>query len=130
MKKYLILLMILFLSQMAFPKSVNIVFRLDDYRLVHDSINEKIVHLFMKYRIPLVLGVIPCDDNENLKFDSTNYFLPYLRDRVHEGLIEIALHGLNHKKMTPLGEMRGLCLEEQFRLQLIFHHGIPMMKIL
>ena len=73
MKKYLILLMILFLSQMAFPKSVNIVFRLDDYRLVHDSINEKIVHLFMKYRIPLVLGVIPCDDNENLKFDSTNY---------------------------------------------------------
>jgi len=109
------LLMILFLSQMAFPKSVNIVFRLDDFRLVHDSVNEKIVHLFMKYRIPLVLGVIPCDDNENLKFDSTNYFLPYLRDRVHEGLIEIALHGLNHKKMTPFGEMKGLCLEEQFR---------------
>jgi peptidoglycan/xylan/chitin deacetylase (PgdA/CDA1 family) len=96
-------------------QTINIVFRYDDFRLVNDSTDEKIVLLFQKYHIPLVLGVIPCDSNEHLVLDKNYHFLNYLKSAVHSGEIEIALHGLNHKRMTPYGEFKGLSLEEQTR---------------
>lgn len=96
-------------------KNISIVFRYDDFRLVNDSTNEKVIRLLHKYNIPVVLGVIPCDVNEDFVMDKNYRFLDYMRNAVHDGSVEIALHGLNHRKMTPYGEFKGLSLEEQTR---------------
>lgn len=96
-------------------KNISIVFRYDDFTLVNDSTNEKLVLLMHKYDIPVTLGVIPCDANENLVMDKNYLFLDYLKKAVHNGSVEIALHGLNHNRMTPYGEFTGLSLEEQTR---------------
>ena len=96
-------------------QNLSIVFRYDDFRLVNDSTNEKLVLLLQKYNIPVTLGVIPCDANEHLVIDKNYLFLDKLKNAVHNGSVEIALHGLNHNRMTPYGEFTGLSLEEQTR---------------
>ena len=96
-------------------QNISIVFRYDDFRLVNDSTNEKLVLLLHKYNIPVTLGVIPCDVNENFVMDKNYLFLDYLKKSVHNGSVEIALHGLNHNRMTSYGEFAGLSLEEQTR---------------
>jgi Predicted deacetylase len=96
-------------------QNIQLVFRYDDFRLVNDSTNEKVVRLLHKYSIPVTLGVIPCDQNENLKIDKDYKFQKELKEWVHDGSIEIALHGLTHQRMTPYGEFKGLSIEEQTR---------------
>lgn len=105
------LLKVLWLSS----QPIHIVFRYDDFRLVNNPTNEKIVQIFQKHHIPLVLGVIPCDANENFVLDKNYSFLDSLKTYVHNGTVEIALHGFNHQKMTPYGEFKGLSFEEQNR---------------
>ena len=96
-------------------QNIQFVFRYDDFMLVNDSTNEKVIRLFLKYNIPVVLGVIPCDDREDLVLDKNYHYLDSLKKAVHDGSVEIALHGLNHRRMTPYGEFTGLSLEEQTR---------------
>lgn len=115
MKKLFILLTSIFIFQTVVSENINIVFRYDDFRLVNDSTNEKVVRFLLKERIPVVLGVIPCDDNETLVLDKDYRFLPYLKEHISDGSVEIALHGLNHKRMTSYGEFKGLSYEEQYR---------------
>lgn len=110
----LIILLVLCFCNLS-AQNLSIVFRYDDFRLVNDSTNEKLVFLMQKYNIPITLGVIPCDANENLVIDKNFLFLDKLKNAVQNGSVEIALHGLNHNRMTPYGEFTGLSLEEQTR---------------
>lgn len=96
-------------------QNIQLVFRYDDFTLVNDSTNEKVIRLLHRHNIPVVLGVIPCDARENLKMDKDYRFLTELRALVRNGSVEIALHGLTHQKMTPYGEFKGLSIEEQTR---------------
>ncbi len=114
--KYLnILLLSLITFSTCEAEQINIVFRYDDVVLRNDSIDMKIIRLFQQHNIPLVLGVIPCDINEKTVLDPLSSFLSMLKEAVRKGDIEIALHGLTHRKMTPYGEFKGLSFEEQNR---------------
>jgi len=96
-------------------EQIKIVFRYDDVTLRNDSIDSKIIQLFKQHKIPLVLGVIPCNANEKTAIDPHSPFLAALKESVRKGQIEIALHGLTHQRMTPYGEFKGLSFEEQNR---------------
>jgi hypothetical protein len=108
-----------------------LIFRYDDFILRQDSLNESIVNTFQKYNIPLVLGVIPCDKNEQVILDNNYNYLSVLKRGVQNKSIEIALHGLNHSRIIN-GEFGGLKCEEQYRrmdkgkniLDSIFHQPI------
>ena len=89
--------------------------RYDDFQLTTDSTSEKVIRLLHKFNIPVVLAVIPCNEKEDLILEKNYPFLKNLKDGVNKGTIEIALHGLNHRKMTPYGEFKGLSYEEQYR---------------
>jgi|GEM_PF-1006036 len=98
-----------------YAEQINVVFRYDDVMLRNDSTDIKLIRLFQKYHIPLVLGVIPCDANEKTVIDPKSSLLSTLKESVDKGEIEIALHGLTHQKMTSYGEFKGLSFEEQNR---------------
>lgn len=115
MKSILIFCLFCLFSVSVFSNRINIVIRYDDFTMVNDSVNEKVIRLLHKHNIPVVLGVIPCDGNENLIKDKKYPFFEYLKECVKRGTVEIALHGLNHKRMTPKGEFAGLSYDEQFR---------------
>ncbi|MGC3978991.1 MAG: DUF2334 domain-containing protein [Paludibacteraceae bacterium] len=114
-KILLLLFLLLFFSTISYGNKLQVVFRYDDFMLVNDSTNEKVIRLLNKYNIPVALGVIPCDASENFKLDKDYRFLPELKALVRNGSVEIALHGLTHQRMTPYGEFKGLSIEEQTR---------------
>lgn len=116
MKKFcFIQILFIFVCLTTYSQQIRVVFRYDDFQLINDSTNEKVVKLLNKYDIPVVLGVIPCNTDEDFVFDINNEFLTYIKNAEKKDLIEIALHGLNHRRMTPYGEMKGLSYEEQYR---------------
>ena len=104
------LLILLFSSS----KAVDVVVRYDDYMLKPDTIQEKIVELFNKYNIPIVLGVIPCDEEESYVIVDGDY-LSLLKELNNKGVVEIALHGLTHTLHND-GEFIGIPLAEQKRM--------------
>lgn len=95
-------------------KNIKVVFRYDDFRLEHNLLNENIVNVFQKNNIPLVLGVIPCDYDENIISGKHYSFFTKLQKGVQSKSIEIALHGLTHSKLL-YGEFGGVYKDEQFR---------------
>lgn len=90
------------------------VFRYDDFTLQNDNIDKETVKLFLKENIPLVLGVIPCDENEKLLLKQNYLFLDTLKQAYRNKNIEIALHGLNHKNLGN-GEFYNISYQEQYR---------------
>ena len=111
---YLFLIVCLTFGNLA-AKDISVVFRYDDFTLTHDTLNERIVHLFQRHNIPLVLGVIPFDASENAIYQENYSLLPFLKHAVQNHSIEIALHGYNHKKVSTNGEFGNVPMEEQFR---------------
>ena len=111
---YLLLIVCLASGSLA-AKDISVVFRYDDFTLTNDALNEKIVQLFQKHNIPLVLGFIPFDASGNAIFQENYAFLPVLLQGVQNQTIEIALHGYNHAKVSSNGEFGNVPLEEQFR---------------
>jgi len=111
---YLLLIVCLASGSLA-AKDISVVFRYDDFTLTKDTLNEKIVQLFQKHNIPLVLGVIPYDSSENIIFQKNYALQPVLRYGVQNQKIEIALHGFNHAKVSSNGEFGNVPPEEQFR---------------
>jgi len=90
------------------------VFRYDDFILQSDNINKEIVKLFLKNNIPLVLGVVPCNENEKLILEKNYLFLDTLKQAKKDKTIEIALHGFNHKNLGN-GEFCNVNYQEQYR---------------
>jgi peptidoglycan/xylan/chitin deacetylase (PgdA/CDA1 family) len=91
-------LFLIFFPNFLFAK-ISIVFRFDDFLLNQDTINVKVIRLFENEKIPLVLGVIPCDSNENFYNDTTLKIQNLVLEGVKKNNIEIALHGLTHKNI-------------------------------
>jgi len=91
-----------------------VIFRYDDFTLRDDSINDKIISIFIDHNMPLVLGVIPCGHDENLIIDPDYSQFVNLKNAVHSGLFEIALHGLTHEQLSN-GEFGNVIYAEQYR---------------
>ena len=108
-------IVILFTLPLSYGSNIKLIFRYDDFYLKKDPINEQLVNLFIKNRIPIVLGVIPFDKEEKLMLDADYAFLPVLKKGVEQNLIEIAIHGFNHEKISTFGEFSATPYEEQFR---------------
>lgn len=112
MKKIIPLLLLLF--QCLTIQAVSVVFRFDDYQLVSDSIQDRLLKTFNKYDIPISLAIIPCY-GDNLYFEDGTY-LPLLMKMNSEGKVEVALHGLNHQHNGNSGEFSGLSLQKQVEM--------------
>jgi hypothetical protein len=112
-KKLYIFILYFSLSVVSFGQ-IKLIFRYDDFLLRKDSLNEKLVDLFILNKVPIVLGVIPADENEQLVLEKDYAYLPVLKNAEKEGGIEIALHGLNHSKLGA-GEFGDVEYKEQYR---------------
>ncbi len=127
MKK--ILLLIILLSCRCVNGQINLVFRCDDYRMIDDPLQEKIIDVFVKHNMPLCFCVIPADTcgKELCTISDTNLARwIFLKDR---GLLDIGLHGFTHKinnlKYLPASELGGLTYEQQLSL---FQKGKGMLE--
>ncbi len=114
MKKNIILIYFIFICFSISAQNIQLVFRYDDFILKTDVLNEKVIRLFQKHQIPLVLGIIPCDEKEKIALQTNYAFLPELKEAVANGSIEIAQHGLTHLKLGN-GEFGNVKKEEQYR---------------
>lgn len=116
MKKFKLfyLLLFCFISFQSVYGKIRVVFRYDDFILKTDKVNEQVVRTFQDNHIPLVLGVIPCDSNENFILEQPYLFLPVLKTGLRNNSIEIALHGLTHQQIVR-GEFDGISMTEQNR---------------
>ncbi len=112
--KLTLILFILFAFLGSTVAGLKIVFRYDDFILKSDKINEEVVRIFQKNQIPLVLGVIPADFSEKFILEKEFRLLPLINEGVHNGSIEIALHGFTHQQILK-GEFVGLNIIEQNR---------------
>jgi len=114
-KAIYILLLLCLISVRIEAKDISVVFRYDDFMFTNDTLNEKLVHLFQKHNIPLVLGVIPFNSFGNVIFQENYALLPILREGIQNKTIEVALHGYNHAKVSSNGEFGNVTPDEQFR---------------
>ena len=92
-----------------------IVFRYDDYYITDNPVENGVITIFLKHKIPLVLGVIPCNSKEKLIYNPDYNQFQILKKAVSDDRIEIALHGLNHMGHGPYGELNRYEYSEQFR---------------
>jgi peptidoglycan/xylan/chitin deacetylase (PgdA/CDA1 family) len=113
-KGIIICSIVLLLGNTLHADEQKVVFRYDDFTLRNDSINDKIISIFIDHDIPLVLGVIPCGHDENLIIDPDYSQFVKLKNAVNIGLFEIALHGLTHEQLDN-GEFGNVPYKEQYR---------------
>lgn len=107
--------LLFFVSLFSSVGAVDVVFRYDDFMLKNDSVNEEVVRIFQKHKIPLVLGVIPYDSSEHFVLEKNYPFMSTLKHGLANGSIELALHGYNHIKVADNGEFENVPFEEQYR---------------
>lgn len=91
-------------------------FRVDDFRLEYNDLQEKIIDVFTRNNIPLVIGVIPTK-NHALYDSIPDAIIPKWVELVNNNNIEIALHGFYHESsiVGEKGEFtKALSLDEQF----------------
>lgn len=107
--------LLFFVSLFSGVGAVDVVFRYDDFMLKNDSVNEEVVRIFQKHKIPLVLGVIPYDSSGHFVLEKNYAFMSTLKHGLANGSIELALHGYNHIKVADNGEFGNVPFEEQYR---------------
>ena len=83
--------------------AVKVVFRLDDPTVRYDSVDSRIIQLFVDKDVPLSVGVIPCDSNEEAYVPNDSAYLALLNSPT----IEVCMHGLTHQ-YTSRGEFRDI----------------------
>ena len=110
MKKNFLTLCVLLAFAMS-ANAVKVVFRLDDATMQYDSVNNRILQMFVEKQIPLSVAMVACSADE----------IPYeINDSAYWQLlnnpnIEIALHGLTHQNINNNGEFGSLTSEETQR---------------
>ena len=109
--KYICSIFLLFASELLMASPIKIVLRYDDPQLQTDTVNDSLFAVLQRNDIPFSIAVIPCDSAENLICDTAWQYFPALKKAVTNGKIEIALHGLVHKR----GEFGNIPYEEQYR---------------
>ncbi len=87
-------------SHAAGPGRIRIVFRYDDYTLEQSPLNDTLLAVFSRNKIPLTIGIIPFDEKGKLinEFDSS--MIDDLKTRIRNREIEVALHGYNHQNIV------------------------------
>lgn len=107
---------------------ITVIFRYDDFSArSNTALEERLIALLAKHRVPCVIGVVPfvCagderDIEEQLHCELPGEKVALLREGVASGMIEPALHGYHHQNGNPdpdgrLREFAGLPFEEQLR---------------
>lgn len=113
-RKFLGVVVFVLMLQDAF--AVDVVFRYDDYRMVHSEFQKELVQTFVKHGIPLSLGVIPFDRRGELLIED-DADVATIKELAAKGLIEVCIHGYNHTYIASSGEFYGLSIDQQrFRL--------------
>ena len=121
---FILLLFLFFNSLFAGNiEGVKVVFRYDDFLLKPSPLNDSILIVFSKYKVPLCIGIVPFDTSGNFlnRLDSNQ--LSFLRSRISRGEVEVALHGFNHRNHLRPGrfakptysEWAGVSYNEQLR---------------
>lgn len=124
---FLIILVTHELSSIDFgqKKTIQVVFRYDDYSAFSKTIVEKeIFDIFEKHNAPLTVGVIPFavqnpyDPAAQELFSLLGDKLELLKSSVEKGKIEVAVHGYSHQANTENGksEFAGLPISGQVEL--------------
>ena len=97
--------------------ALDVVFRFDDFRLREDSLQEQMLKIFEKNRIPLSIAVVPYNSDGTICYDSSySSELAVLNRLCDEGLLEVALHGFSHSLRSVNGEFGGVSYNEQEEL--------------
>lgn len=108
---------------------INIIFRCDDFRMIDDSLQEKIIDLFSRHEIPLCFCVIPADTLSNEVFTISDENLERWIQLKNKGLLDIGLHGFTHRstrsKYSSDSELDGLSYNQQLE---IFQKGKKMLE--
>lgn len=113
MEKRVIILLTLLICMLNMH-AVKVVFRLDDPKVRYDSVDFRIIQLFVEKDIPLSIGMVPCDTNEvPFEPDDATYL-----ELFKTPSIEVCLHGFTHTHTHThgsKGEFGGLSREETER---------------
>ncbi len=97
----ILVLLFLFATSSASPTGrIRMIFRYDDYTLIPSPLNDTLLSIFKRNKIPLTIGVIPYDERGSFinQFDKNE--LDDLRSRIRNNEIEVALHGFNHQNIV------------------------------
>jgi peptidoglycan/xylan/chitin deacetylase (PgdA/CDA1 family) len=104
-------------------KTVNLVFRLDDFSAVSSTgIEREVITLFRQHRVALTIGVVPFVCSHDFGDPTEQILLPlpadkvdFLRQAVNDATIDVALHGYSHQTVgiNRKTEFAGIGLEAQ-----------------
>ena len=96
---------------------IKMVFRCDDYWMKPDTLQEKIVDLFVKHNVPLNFCIIPADTTKNEIFSLPDSTVEKWNDYKKQGLLDIGMHGFMHANLNPKyvrwNELENLSYQEQ-----------------
>ena len=113
MKRTFIICLLL-IGYILHANNLQVVFRYDDFFLRNDTLDDAVVQIFQKNKIPLVLGIISYNLEEKLIFQNNYTLLLVLKNGVKNKSIEIAQHGFNHQEIIE-GEFKYFSKSEQHR---------------
>lgn len=109
MKKSTITFLLLILASSL--NAINVVFRCDDPCISYDSVNSRIIELFIRKQVPLSIAMIPCNSNEEpYQITDSLYW-----QNLNSSNIEVCLHGLTHQDINKHGEFGLLSSKETQR---------------
>jgi len=112
-RRTLIFVVFLFVHASVFGQ-IKIVFRFDDYKIHPNKFNDSLIDEFSKNNIPLNLAVIPFDDDSK-PFHSDTLQVNRLKRGIKSNLIDIQVHGFNHKRYKKVTtEFSGLSFNDQY----------------
>lgn len=116
-KRFLLILTIvlLFLESLIAQKA-SFIFRMDDIVLHADSLQDSVLALFTRHKVPLNWGVIPFTEEDQSRDNADSSYIKKIQTAAVQGQLELLLHGYSHTK-TPNSEIKsefyGLSLIEQ-----------------
>lgn len=112
-RRVLLIVALSFLQLCAIGQ-IRIVFRYDDFKLNDTMFNDSLLSVFAKNNIPINLGIIPFDENDNLIL-SDSLQINKLKIGVKNKSIDFLLHGFNHQECSKgNSEFKGLRFSEQY----------------
>jgi peptidoglycan/xylan/chitin deacetylase (PgdA/CDA1 family) len=91
---------------------IRVIFRYDDYTFIPSPLNDTLLSIFKRNKIPLTLGVIPFDEKGVLINQFDQNLMDDLKARIRNNEIEVALHGFNHQNIVRVTRFKRKYLSE------------------
>lgn len=79
-------------------QKASLIFRMDDVVLQADSMQDAVLSLFARYKIPLNWGVIPFTEEQEPRDNADSSYNQNLQLAVANGQLELLLHGFSHTR--------------------------------